>query len=644
MEVNGLRLKYFLQELGEIHPRESVSQAIQELPKDFQEICRQPRGWMPREIEEQLLSFFKEKFKQPDILFETGKACLQTLLTHILPANPWMRTADSVVAGLPSFISLFTTVFSGSIERDPARDAFYLHLDFRADFKPDCDDILFVLGMVDGLLDFLRSETHSTALLETQVRIDDWQATRYRDAKFSAGHNIIYAEGKDLGRQLSTPTGTDPNVNTQQLFVRQVLLRSSQLLQDKRELVTAVEYLNMANDELEKQIRANKKELNMARNIQKGLIPAGLPDWEGMQFWVHYSPLHEVSGDFYDILPLPDNKISLLVCDVSGHGVPAALISAIAKLSFNNHKNHLPSDVFSNVNLDLLSFVKREGYLTAFYMTVDQSYNIVYSIAAVPSPYLYRAKTGEVEKLKGSGTLMGMFPDANELFMNQQMKMEPGDKLFIFTDGLTESVNVRDEPFGEERIVKAILESKDQDVKESIERIISRYREFSLGTDQHDDVTIVGVMISKQKKDFDDLLMHARKLYRRKRLDEACAKMQEAIALFPRQPDALYLLGKYRAMNGKYEEALESLNRYMELKPYDPNGYIILAYCLYRKGHFERAEQELKRSLSLKSENPSALYQLVKVQKKLGKTQDAATSLSALEYLKPYDVRVRNLK
>ncbi len=646
LDVNAVRLKYFIQHLSENKAtKETVQESLKELPREHQEICRllDSSVWIPIDVEHFIIQRLSEKFNYWEGFLSVGKECLMPVLVHILPANPWMRTAENVIAGLPSFISLFLTNLYTYIEMDDTPNTFSLHVEYRLGSKPSAIDLLFIQGMIGGLMEFIRTEMSDLYLAESVLDASQWPIEPDPRTKWSQSRNIFRVATDNLSRELSAGTNQDQRVDAQRQFVRQVLARSSQLLQDKRELVTAVEYLNLANNELEKQIRANKKELYMAANIQAGMIPSRIPDWEGLQFWTQYSPLQEVSGDLYDFFPLPGNRLALLVCDVSGHGVPAALISAIAKLSFNMHKVHMPSDVFSNVNLDLLSFVKREGYLTAFYMIIDADYKVVYSIAAVPSPLLYRASTGEVERLKGSGTLIGMFPDAGELYMNQQTYLEPGDKLFIFTDGLNESINTKGEQFGEGRIAQAIAETKGLDVQESISHVLARHREFILGTEMHDDLTIVALMVSEQKREFNALMLKARRLYRRKKLAEACETLRTAIGIFHRHPEALYLLGKYLAMNGRYDEAEETLTRFIELKPYDHNGYTILAHCLFKRGYYERAEQELRKSLSLRSDNPSALYNLVKVQKKLNKIGEAKNTMAALEYLKPYDPRVKAL-
>ena len=295
-----------------------------------------------------------------------------------------------------------------------------------------------------------------------------------------------------------------------------VVRKSAELLKERKELLTAVEYLHLANTELERQIRMNKRELDMARNIQKGFVPRRIPDWKGLQFWVKFYPMAEVSGDFYDYFTLGSNKLGIMVCDVSGHGVPAALISAIAKLSFKSHNLDSPAQVFNQVNLDLLDYVKKEGYLTCFYMIINSRNEIVYSVGAAPPPMLLRADSGEVEKLAGKGTLLGMFPDAGKLYEDRQTQLKPGDKLFVFTDGLTEARSRHDDFMSESALVRVIKETREMDVQRACEHVMAFYDQFTLGRDADDDLTVITMMLSEREDEFQrDGARRAQKTQRR---------------------------------------------------------------------------------------------------------------------------------
>ncbi len=424
----------------------------------------------------------------------------------------------------------------------------------------------------------------------------------------------------------------------------EILQRSAGLLQEKRDLLTAVDYLNLANDELERQIRMNRRELEMARNIQKGFVPRRIPDWKGLRFWVKFYPMAEVSGDFYDYFTLGSLKLGFLVCDVSGHGVPAALISAIAKLSFNAHLLDSPKEVFTKVNLDLLHYVKKEGYLTGFYMIIDANNQVVYSNGAAPAPLLYRARTHEVEKLAGGGTLLGMFPDAGKHFEDHETQLEPGDKLFVFTDGLTEARNDRDEFLSEEELVEVIKGSRGMDVQAACEHVMEFYEKFTLGRDAADDLTLITIMLSEREAEFNELVRTARRRHNEGDLIAACEILKEAAAIFPRHTQTLFLLGKYHFQAELFTTAIDYLHQYNALKPYNADSYTILSECAWRLGNPGLAVEHFKRSLSLRPENPGALYLAARIYHDEDRMDEAREAFRELEQLRPHDHRTKELR
>ncbi len=498
--------------------------------------------------------------------------------------------------------------------------------------QPDETDLFFILGHLDYLLHFFQLKRSVVAVKKVPFEPSETLLSQNPDIKQSRSKITITLEIKE---DQTEEFSADQKIKAYDAYVHSVLEKTQELIRDKRDLHTAIEYLNVANEQLERELRANKKELMLARNIQKGFVPPRIPDWRGLQFWVKFFPLTEVSGDFYDYIPLGGHKLGLVVSDASGHGVPAALMTAIGKLSFRNHRLDSPGEIFRKVNLDLLQYVKRESYLTSFYMVIDSDYNILYSSAAAPPPIILRYKTGTTEELLSRGTLLGMFPDAGSLLKDSSTALEPGDKIFIFTDGFIESINTNDEPFGMERLHEAIASTRYMAVQEASEHVMSVYNRFILGTDPRDDVTVITVMLSQHTERFNQLVSDARTAQHDKDLDTASSLLAEAISIFPRHPNTLYLYGKVLAQNGEYPRAMEILQHYNTLQPYNADSYTIRAYCSYRSGLPELARDELKRSLSLRTENPIALYNLIVISRKLGFEEEATEYLRQLKKIRP---------
>ncbi len=649
-DVKSVRLKIFIEALQEAVGTNEVASSIENLSPVLQLICRQTdeRPWLPAPEEIKLINTLCEEHGSWHLVYHAGQEVFISLSNVFFMSLPHRITVREIFYRIPSLTAFFLTHAYAFVEEK--NQVFYVSIKYRDHVPYNEIDTLFLSGLLSGFLKYFKLDNVDLRLSNSPLPRRNMAGAEgleqiVSDTRFNSGQlrfGFHLAEGKKASQLFDAATASGESQN---VFVDEVLKRTQDLLRDKRDLLTAVDYLNMANNELEKEIRLNKKELKMARNIQKGFVPQRIPDWKGLQFWVKFYPLTEVSGDFYDYLSMGSNKLAVLVGDVSGHGVPAALISAIAKLSFNNHRLDSPAEVLSKVNLDILNHVKREGYLTAFYLILHDNYNIMYSVAAAPSPLLYRARTGEVEKLPGSGTMLGMFPDANELFFDQSTHLEPGDKVFIFTDGLVESKNAAGtEVFDEPRVIEAIKRTKGLDVQQSSEKVMQEYEAFTLGTERTDDLTMITIMLSERQDEFNECLKQARTFYNARNYSKACERLKHATSIFPRHTSTLYMLGKYLALSGSYKEAIDYLYQYNILNPYNADSFTILAYCAYKLGNYQKAHDELKRSLSLRSENPAALYNLIRVHLKMGRLDEARNIYSALEYLKPHNEKVQKLK
>ncbi len=630
--VNILRTRAFVDLLTERMGTGEVRAALAGLPADVQARLH-PRGsgWLDQQVERDCIELLCSAFGVWPLVEESGREIVTGHLTQVLSALPGLAGMMDILDYIPSLVAVFQTGLKCDVRETSANPPRY---DVSFTGAIGQVEILFYRGFLGGILQFLEA-------VDPQVVLENLPGENGAGLVYKVSAFSLQKKPADQKREAAR---LGWNTTAKEAFVKQVIARSSRLLRDKRELTTAVEYLNSANDELDHQIRANQKELSMAGNIQRSFVPALIPDWEGIQFWVHYSPLREVSGDLYDSFALSDDRLALLVADVSGHGVPAALISSIAKISFQTHRSTLPSDIFSNVNLDLINYVKMEGYLTATYMIIDRQHQMTYSVAAMPGPYLHRARTGEVIRLPGRGTMLGMFPNATDYLSNQTIRLEPGDRVFVFTDGLVEATNARGDFFGEENLTRVMHQTAGLGARESCETLIDQYRRFILGSGAHDDLTVVVFAVSEHREAFEQFMREADELFRLGEIVAAGARIERAVALFPRHPEALYRYSKYLARSGRYDAALEHIEELKKMRPNMANAYTIQGYCNYRLGRLERAAADLKRSLAIRSENPSALFHLVRVFRELGREEEARRALLELKYLEPEHPLVRSLK
>ncbi len=384
--INSIRLRAFLELMTAAHGDAALEKFVEGLSPEARDVFHKldDHGWLAAKDEDEIIRGLAGEFNAWDKLNAAGQECITGLLSNVLSSMPGHKTVRNYIGWLPSFVSFFNVGLF--VEVEAAKDGRTTMVRFSArDKSPGSPvDVIFIQGLLEGLLNYIKVAFTEVRLRTVNTTIEDWPLPGTPAwVAFNQSTCIMEVKVGDLSLLITEVSRRSPKLDwstsPRDAFMRQVISRASQLHHDKRELSTAVEYLHVANEELDKRLTENKKQRRMAANIQKGFIPAGIPDWEGLQFWVHFQPMEEVSGDLYDYFITNDGRLAYLVCDVSGHGVPAALISAIAKISFQNHRHQTearPSDVFSNVNLDILNHVKMEGYLTAFYMIIDTNFTL----------------------------------------------------------------------------------------------------------------------------------------------------------------------------------------------------------------------------------------------------------------------------
>jgi phosphoserine phosphatase RsbU/P len=194
-------------------------------------------------------------------------------------------------------------------------------------------------------------------------------------------------------------------------------------------------------------------ELAMVGRMQKHLLPAALPDIEGLELGASYVTCSRAGGDYYDVLPLPDELWGLFVADVSGHGVPAAVVMAMLHTLMHSFPGPVmpPAHVLSYLNHHLLTMAPEGMFATAFYGVYDPYRRTLrYAVAGHPSPRLRRGRS-HVCALEGTAGLpLGI--DSEDTWTEREVRLQPGDALLLYTDGIFEGMNAANEAFGTERL------------------------------------------------------------------------------------------------------------------------------------------------------------------------------------------------
>ncbi len=237
----------------------------------------------------------------------------------------------------------------------------------------------------------------------------------------------------------------------------------------------------------EHQLTIIQKELDIAQRIQISILPNAFPASASFQVAARYVPMTAVAGDFYDFLLASDHEAGLLIADVSGHGVPAALIASMVKLAATSQRTHAahPSHLLDAMNATLCGNTQSQ-FVTAAYVYLNaHTRELRYAAAAHPPMLLLRQ--GQVTEIVENGLMLAAFPFATYTTLTHTLL--PGDRLLLYTDGILEAANSREEEFGTERLYPLLQQTAHLPPLETANQIISTLQAFS--AIQNDDLTLL---------------------------------------------------------------------------------------------------------------------------------------------------------
>ncbi len=244
----------------------------------------------------------------------------------------------------------------------------------------------------------------------------------------------------------------------------------------------------------EERLLAINKELEIARRIQSSTLPQSVPTLTGLEIAARYVPMSAVAGDFYDFLSVDEKRVGILVADVTGHGVPAALIASMLKVAFAGQAAHAhdPARVLTGLNRSLCGKFE-EHFVTAAYLFVDLEKTLLrYSAAGHPPLMLASRAAGKVREIEENGVMLGMFPEA--AYSSVEIRVGPGDRCLLYTDGVFEAKNAAQEEFGKPRCKKFLEAQRDIPAAcfaNALIDSIARFSGHNSGRAQEDDITLL---------------------------------------------------------------------------------------------------------------------------------------------------------
>jgi serine phosphatase RsbU (regulator of sigma subunit) len=241
--------------------------------------------------------------------------------------------------------------------------------------------------------------------------------------------------------------------------------------------------------EKEREQRRMEQELAIAREIQQGLVPQGLREFPYLEVKGVNLPCHGVGGDYYDVFPLSDESTAFLVADVTGKGLGAALLTTMLQGALSGMRLGVaPEKVFNHVNRFLCEHASVGRCATMFFGRIDAEGVLEYLYGGHPSPLLVRE--GSVSELYSEGTLpVGVVEGV--IFEATRVQLKTNDVLVLFSDGLAEAANTRNELFGFDRLNEVVAQCAEDSIETMMKTILDAVEDFSRGAGQADDLTLL---------------------------------------------------------------------------------------------------------------------------------------------------------
>ncbi|KAG0505522.1 MAG: Stage II sporulation protein E (SpoIIE) [Candidatus Udaeobacter sp.] len=239
-------------------------------------------------------------------------------------------------------------------------------------------------------------------------------------------------------------------------------------------------------------------DLEIARDIQRILLPSEAPAINGFQISGINVPARQVSGDYFDYIHVDQERLGVAIADVSGKGVPASLIMAICRsvLRAEAARNPSPADVLRKVNRQLYPDIKEDMFISMAYLVLDHQHDgVTLARAGHDAPLWYQRQSQTVKPVKSPGMVVGI--DSGSVFdrltVDFAVPLERNDCLVLYTDGVTETLNSEEDEYGVDRMMQSVRASANDGAQAIVKRIIEDVREFTGSVPQNDDITVIAI-------------------------------------------------------------------------------------------------------------------------------------------------------
>jgi len=264
------------------------------------------------------------------------------------------------------------------------------------------------------------------------------------------------------------------------------------ITRDITERVKAEQELEELKGRLEQAMAGIQEELAMARQTQLSLLSSGFPEMPGIKAAASYLPCSTIGGDYYEVIKLDDHRLGVLMFDVVGHGVPAALVAIMAKMIFTENitKGLPPREVMTLTNDKLFSHFQGKRHVAAFFGILESdSGKFVFVKAGHPPAIVLRCGEKRTESLSADGIFIGLF--AGSTYEEKEVTLAKNDRLVMFTDGLIEAFNASNQYFGMKKLEEQLLETMSFPVDVMVSALLNKQKTFRDNAPQQDDITLL---------------------------------------------------------------------------------------------------------------------------------------------------------
>jgi phosphoserine phosphatase RsbU/P len=349
-------------------------------------------------------------------------------------------------------------------------------------------------------------------------------------------------------------------------------------------------------------------DMKMGRNVQNQILPQNLSPWNGLYFGTYYEPMVEVSGDLYDVVR-QGNSLTAINIDVSGHGIPAALVT----MAIHHHFRRCVqsglglSEIMEELGESLRGQLPESTYFTAFIVRIFSDYSYGYINAGHQKMLHIHGDTMEVEELDTRGVPLGILEVRKDEYEEKQGKLVPGDMLVMLTDGFSEQKNAEKQEAGTDAVIRWILEEKKYleetekklFVRDLANRFVERYKEFKGDVGNGDDLSLLMIQCNNTITEAIPYMQQAKIANSKRKDEDTYAMALKAYKIDPSLKENLSFLGKINYRDGNYNEAIKYFSEYLMTTGEDTAiSHFLLARAYFKADRIPEAKRSLKKSLS----------------------------------------------